>query len=152
MHSKKDAYTLVELLVVMGIFLSSTLVLIPFSLNKIQEVKVSTKAIEMTSDIFETQQRAYVAKSNSSYGIKLNSNNYIIYFGNDLATSTDFDQFNLPNNISIVNINLSPSSTEIQFAKNSLFPTQSGSFDLTDGINTYRIQINKEGNIYYEEV
>mgnify|MGYP002075693369 CR=1 FL=1 len=144
-------FTLIELLVVLGILLASSFILIPIAINQIQGSQTFSEIKILYSNIFTQQQNSFSGLKNSSYGIAFFTNKYELYTGESLATSTFREEYYFKNNIAITGINLT-SGTEITFPKGSVKPNEYGQINLSDGLETYQISINKEGLIEYAKL
>ncbi len=66
-----------------------------------------------------------------------------------MASSEETYEKALPNGVSINPISLTGGTTEISFSPNSFRPSVSGSIQITNNANTYKVEINSEGLINY---
>lgn len=133
----------------MGILMLLSLMVFPLAINKTQESKLESYASQLVTDIYYQQNRCRL--NNTAGGISLGVNNYTLFNGDTLATSTDKDIKKYPSNIRITSIALT-SSNEITFPKGEFKPSSFGTLRLTDGSNSIQIYINKEGLIGYEKL
>ncbi len=147
----KRGFTLVEMLIVMGLLVSATAVIIPISVKLLRSNRTESVAKSVYSDTFLTQQNAYTGLGNTNHGIAFFVNRYEIYTGNSLSEATSKEIVYLPNNVSIININFN-TSNEVRFARGAFRPVADGSFIVSDASNSYLITINKEGAIFYEKI
>ncbi|MEI7578476.1 MAG: type II secretion system protein [bacterium] len=144
---KLQAFTLLEMVVVLGLFLSVTFLLLPVTINKIQGNKLDKEATNLLSYLFVQQQNSYSSYQDKSYGISLAPDKFIIYSGNSLGTADSVETIILNPVNQISQMNLSDSATEIHFAKGSFRPDHSGYLDISNQSKKYRININPEGLI-----
>jgi len=146
------AYTLLEVLVVIGILLAVTMFVFPISLNQVNENKAKNASSNLTSLIFNIQQDAYARKNNQSQGVVFQSGSIIIYQGESLATAVSQETIEVPDDIYISSINLTNEANEINFGAGNFKPNNYGSVNISESGSTYQITINSEGLIYYHEV
>ncbi len=142
-------FTLLEILVVMGIFVTIAAIAFPTTIGQLQKVKVEDVANNMSSLTFAQQQNALSGLNNKNYGIAFQTNRFILFTGNSLASAESTENIDLPNGMTISQINLSASATEITFTKGSFRPSQYGNINITDGSKVFTVLINKEGLINY---
>jgi type II secretory pathway pseudopilin PulG len=134
-----------EILVVIGILILIASFVMPFSLKQSKKNELISITRELESNIFLQQQNAYAGKSGLSHGIYITNTGYWLFEGENYDTSTVKDFFELPGNISISSI-----SQSIIFERNSVKPQSQNIISLSNGINTFKIIINKEGMIDHE--
>lgn len=149
---KYSAYTILEIVIVMGILVAVSIVVLPITLQQVEEARAEHAAIDISSRIFSAQQNAYNGKNNVEYGIRFTNNNYFLFTGNSYATATDAEAFDLLGQLKITQINLEGGSDEIIFEQGSLMPSVTGYIQMTDNISTYRVTINSEGLITIAKV
>ena len=145
--NNESGFTLIEMLVVIAILMIVAYIAVPISINQIQTNKLETEAKKLKSSMQTQQQYAYSANENSAYGIKYNTNSYVLYSGNTYATAVLTDTTTFPSGITISQTSLANSSTELNFSKNSFRPDTTGSITLVDGVNSYSVTVNSEGLI-----
>lgn len=145
---KKEAgFTLIEMLVVIGIVIVVAFIVVPISVVQLQGNKLESETKKLKSSMHNQQQYAYSAREDSAYGIVFNSGNYVLYQGDSYATATVTETIDLTNEVDIVQINFADSSSEVNFAKNEFRPSTTGNIVISDGINSYTININSQGLI-----
>jgi prepilin-type N-terminal cleavage/methylation domain-containing protein len=144
----RKAYTLIEILIVIGILGAVAAVLMPLGINQLRGEKVVSAMANMTSNIYSMQQSALARKNNSAYGVRFTTNNYYLFAGNSYATATDIEIVPVENGISISNIQLDGGSTEFVFLAGSFRPSRTGTVTMTDNLSTYVFTINAEGLLY----
>ncbi len=147
--SKKNfkAYTLLELLVAMGVFTFLSLVLIPFTVNTLKSNSSRSVATDLSSILYSYQQEAYAGKDNKSYGFALNTNNYVLFVGTSLAAAESSDTTSLLPGVTISSMSLSGGGNQIVFSPGSVKPSKSGTIRITDEFVSYDVVINQEGFI-----
>lgn len=108
-----QGFTLIELMVVMGIFA----LMIGFaSINLIRpqtQAYFDTSITTLVADLKEQQMRAMTGDGATIYGVRFNSNNYILFTGSSYPLTDNFT-INLNSNLQI-----SPNPTTIVFAQRS---------------------------------
>lgn len=144
-----QGFSLFELLVVMGILLMLSALVFPTTIQKTQETKLESYASQLTTDIYYQQQRSSL--KNMSEGISFGSNQYTLFDGDSLATATGTDIKRYPANIQITSVSLT-SGNEMFFPSGEFKPLSYGTLVVTDGRNSIRIYINREGLIGYEKL
>ncbi len=146
-NPKLEGFSLMELIVTMGILLLMAMVVFPVTIQKAQEQKLQEYAKGITNDILYQQQRSSLKGIEG--GISFATGSYTLFDGPSLAGSTETQVKDLPNNISVEEIALT-SGNEILFLEGEFKPNVYGSITLTDGYSQVRIEINSEGLCYYE--
>lgn len=142
-------FTLLEIIVVLGIFLALSVLAFPTTIAQVQKGKMESATSDMSSLIFVQQQDAFSGLNNKNYGVAFAEDSYTLYIGNSLATAESTEVIDLPNGLTINQITLSNAATEINFTKGSLKPSDFGSITITNGIQTFTWSINREGLISY---
>lgn len=145
-----NGFTLVEILVVVGIMLFAFAFIFPLTLSQIQDNKLNSSAQEVAGAIFEAQQYAYNRKDNLGYGISFQSGGYQFLSGMTYDTATPDDQFKLETGVTN-NQSLFGSSPDIFFDPGSLRPNQPGQVVISDGSNTVVVIVNSEGAIFIND-
>lgn len=144
MHKTLKSFTLLEVLVAIGVFSLLALVVIPFTVTSLRTSSAKNLAIELSSIIFEAQQSAYSGKNNKAYGVKFNLNSYNYFIGSSFATNESFDTTNLDSRV-VLTLNLSGGATEIVFLQGEIKPSSFGTITVTDDFTSYLVRINEEG-------
>jgi len=144
-----EAFSILELLVTIAIFMILSVLVFPLAINKTQESKLESYASQIVTDIYYQQQLC--TRRNFAGGVSLGSNTYTLFYGDSFSTSTDTDIKRFPNNVYITSITLT-NSNEIRFASSEFKPLSYGTFILTDGMNAIQIYINREGLVGYEKL
>jgi len=150
--TKYLAFSLLEVVVVIGIFSAITMFLFPLALNQLQGNRIDAEVKAIKSAISNQAENAFANKNNVNYGIAFFPSHYILYSGETLATAESTDQYDFSPEMSISNINFTNLGSEINFTKGSFRPNTVGSFEIgSDGI-TYLITINSEGLILFSKI
>lgn len=147
MRRNLEAFTLFEVIIVLGIVLIISLVAIPIGISEFRTNKVENTAIDMRSLVQSSQQNAYTRKNDSSYGIRFNSESFDLFQGESVATATSVETIELENGVYIENVNLSNALNEFYFPAGELMPDATVSIDISDGAKSFRLEINSEGLI-----
>ena len=107
-------FTLIELMVVMGIFA----LMVGFaSINLIRpqtQASLDTTVTTIVADLKEQQIKAMTGNGASSYSVRFNNSNYILFTGSSYPSPTDNFTINLDPNLQIT-----PNPTTIVFAQRS---------------------------------
>ena len=141
------AFTLLEVLVVLGILSAISVIIIPVAVSQLRRDQAESTATDITSAMFAQQQKAVTGQASSGYGIAIYSNKYTIYKGASLAAATVKDDVTFTSGLSISNINLAAGGNEIKFNQGSVTPNTTGSFNINSSNSTYKVDINREGLI-----
>ncbi len=151
-HSKLTGFTLLELLVVMGIIAIVTVVVLPFSINDLKNSNLRSLAVNITSQINNYQLSAALGKDNLYYGISIGTNSYTLFNGTSLALASQSEVVHLEEGFYFSNIDLASFGSEIVFKPNSIKPLTTGTFRISDQYNTYEILINQEGFLEWYKI
>lgn len=144
---KLKAYSLIEIVVVLGIFFIMVAIALPLGIRELGVNKAQNSAFDIESALSLAQSNSYSNYKDSSYGVALFPDRYIVFNGLSLSTASNTDTFYLNYGVNITNINLNPDTTEIVFNKGELKANTNGFFDLGSYEDYYRISINSEGLI-----
>ena len=145
--NKLQGFSIFEILITLGIILMLSVLVFPFTIERLQETKLNTYASQLSTDIYFQQQESVY--KNSLRGISFSSNGYTIYDGETLSTATETSSQDFPSNVSITPVDF-VNGNEFYFPEGEFKPSSSGYLILSDGMNSVRVFINREGLIYYE--
>ncbi|HRX43714.1 MAG TPA: prepilin-type N-terminal cleavage/methylation domain-containing protein [Candidatus Dojkabacteria bacterium] len=146
-EKKLKGFSLLEIIVTLGIMMLFAGIVFPVGVNKSQKTKLESYASQLVTDIYYQQQRS--SYKNISSGVSLGVNSYILFDGDSLSTATYTEVKQFPSNTRITSIALT-ASNEILFSAGEFKPTVYGTLVLTDGTNTVEVYINREGLVGYE--
>ena len=138
-------YTLIEVLVVIGLLLVITAVIMPLGVSILNRQDAKNSSENIKSLIFYYQQRAYSGDGDSDYIVKFNSSNVQFYKGSDTSTGVLDQTITLKSGVYIPSTNLTGGTNEILFTKNNLLPSSSGTITFTNEGISYLLSINQEG-------
>jgi len=144
-NRKYKAFSLLEVILIMGVFLVMTLIFLPVGINELQGNKIDNVVKEVRSLIYTQSQSAYTFKNNKDYGIAFFQDHYIVYTGSSLALAESQTRYDLSKEIKINEINFNNLGTELVFTKGSFRPSTYGSFKIINGGVGYQVTINSEG-------
>lgn len=145
-----QGFTIIEFLVVIGIFLFISALSIPLYNNWQLQTTLSSVQAELLQSIRETRALSRGGREQSRYGIYFDNgnNNYTVYQGDDYASrSADYDRLiNLENNISLV---LDWEGAELNFAASTGLASATGTISIINSANNEAktIVINRYGII-----
>ena len=152
MRASEKGFTLIEVLVVLGLSMALAFSALTFSIPMLRATRVEGFVEDMSSLIFLYQQRAAAGKFEKSYGVYFDTDSYAMFVGDSYATAEDSDLLTYPADISTVEILLDDGGNEIVFASKTFHPSTYGSVRITNGGKTFVLVVNKEGLIYeYKE-
>jgi Tfp pilus assembly protein PilE len=157
--TKKEAYhakflqgrgfTLIELLIIVGI----TTILASVSAVVYGNLQVSAQLNEVSAQITQNlrlaREQSLAGLNNVAHGVKLNSNQYVLFQGSSYATrDSTYDRvFSLADALTVTP-GLVPSGSEIIFSKGIGLPSATGTITVTHSITgTKGIVINDKGFI-----
>jgi len=144
---KVEGFTLIEILLTLGILLIIATLVFPITLQRAQRSKLESYANQLTIDLYYQQQRSSLKEIPS--GINIDSNGYTLFDGESLSTASETQVKTYPANISINSVSLT-SGSEILFPAGKFKPSIYGTLVITDGQYSALIYINREGLIGYE--
>lgn len=145
----KKAFTLLEIVIVLGLFSIVSLLVFPISISQSQSSKIDYEVSNFASLLKLQQQKAYAMQNNASYGIYMYSDKYVTYQGSSFASATDKVIINFPNEVKIDQFNLNTGGTEINFTAGSFRPNAYGNVRFTTSGIIFIFDINSEGLIRY---
>ena len=144
-NHKYSALSLIEIVLVIGLFGAVMSVLVPFTLKQIRENKVFAEKEVLESTVFTQQQNAYAGKDGYAYGVKFFTDGYEIFQGDSYASLVSSERFYFKNGVEIVDQTFSVSGDELNFAIGEFKPADEGYVELSDGVNSYKVYVNSEG-------
>ncbi|MFA5623221.1 MAG: prepilin-type N-terminal cleavage/methylation domain-containing protein [Candidatus Dojkabacteria bacterium] len=144
---KVEGFTLIEILLTLGILLIIATLVFPITLQRAQRSKLESYANQLTIDLYYQQQRSSLKEIPS--GINIDSNGYTLFDGESFSTASETQVKTYPANISINSVSLTLGS-EILFPAGKFKPSIYGTLVITDGQYSALIYINREGLIGYE--
>lgn len=144
-RKKISAYTLLEMIIIIGVFSALALIFLPVGIEQIQASKIENVVKDVQSLIYSQSQSAYTYKANKNYGIAFYSDHYIVFSGDSLSQADSQTRYDLSSEIKINHINFNDSGVELHFAKGTFRPHTFGSFEVSTSYSSYQITINTEG-------
>lgn len=149
--NRLSAFTLVEMLVFLGILLIISGFAVVLSLPQLAAIKGEGSVKELSSAIFTQQQSAFSGLSGKAYGIRFNTNSYDLFVGESWAARESSENFTITTGGEITAISLNNGSSEIVFATESFFPNTDGEIIVTEGSQQFAVLVNNQGLIDYEK-
>lgn len=147
MANKYKAFSLAEIIIVIGVFSLITVLVLPIGLGQLEQNSALYTARDIASGTFVIQQHANNGKDSGEFGVVYGVNSYTVYEGASLATAVWSDEVPITGGASISSVVLSGGGSEIHFTKGTLLPDKSGVIRVADGEMIYRVDINSEGLI-----
>jgi prepilin-type N-terminal cleavage/methylation domain-containing protein len=152
MRREIKGFTLVEMLVVLGLMLGFGIVALTFSVPQLQASQTESLLDDIRSLTFLQQQKAYSGLNSKAYGIYFDTNSYTVFTGTSYAGRESGDQLMFPADTTITEINFGDANQELVFSQGSLKPSTSGYVRFSNEIDTFILEINSEGLLYtYKE-
>ena len=149
MDKRLKAFTIIEMLIVLGVLFLLGFLVLPIAVKEIQAGKTDSFIKDLDSALRLLSQDAFSRKNDKDYGIALFSDHYTIFVGPSLSEAEDEIVYEVVDDVVIQNIDLSDSGSEVVFLSGSQKPDVYGSFEIVDLYSIYRFSINKEGLITY---
>lgn len=149
---KAKAFTLMEVIVVIGIIALSTAILLPYSLSQIDRSTVSNTADNLESLVFLQQQNAYSYKNNQSYGIYFDMKDIYLYQGDSYSAALEATKVDIDKTVGIIEVNLNDGGRDINFQKGSFKPSSYGTVNIGKERVSYQIIINQQGLIDVQKI
>lgn len=136
-------FTLVEILLVMGMLTFLATIIVPTTLDFYKSQQLDTHTRQIIQALRIAQLSAMSVEEDSSFGVYLTNDNYTLFRGSSYVTrETQYDEvFDLPQ---IVNIS---GLSEAVFSKLDGLPSATGQIILTNNIKTNTIDINEMGRV-----
>lgn len=147
MAAKAKAFTLMEMVIVIGLIAVSTAILLPYTLSQISRSNVSNAADNLESLVFLQQQRAYSHYQDQSYGIYFDANDIYLYKGESYASAIETDRVDFDSTVGIASVSLNSGGRDINFPKGSFRPSAFGTVEISKDGSNYQVVINSEGLI-----
>ena len=136
-------FTLLEILLVIGIISILLVLVVPISLDFYKNQEIETQTQFLIQTLRKAQLEAMSGELDSSFGVSISSQNYTLFKGNSY-TSRDIrydETFDLPEIIQPSGI------SEVVFSKSEGKPSVTGNLILSNNSNTKIININLMGRI-----
>ena len=151
---KTKGFSLVELMLSIWLLFLIFATADYYYLQKQRIIEIEVVAEELKATLYEARENSRNYKDNSIYGIHLNTDSYSMFKWSTL-TSTGIDlSTTFPNFITIEEINLNGSGSEIVFDKNTGNTDMYGNFKLiNDSGENLLFEVNSLGliNLTYDE-
>ncbi|MEK7555522.1 MAG: prepilin-type N-terminal cleavage/methylation domain-containing protein [Patescibacteria group bacterium] len=136
-------FTLFEIIITIGILGTISAVSFPVINNLYSDFQLTSERDNLIGVLRKAQSLAFTNQGQSSYGVELLENQYVVFKGNSYTERDSvFDEkFAKPSGITISGL------SEIIFTPLSGTPNATGTFNLSNGRQNLSIQINEEGVI-----
>ncbi|HOY46452.1 MAG TPA: type II secretion system protein [Candidatus Dojkabacteria bacterium] len=142
---KLKAFTLVEIIIVVGLFSAIVLIGVPLSQTTLAGSEVDT-AFEVTAKTLRSSQAyAQAGVEDSTWGVHLSGNTVTQFKGSDYAArDSEFDAVTIFSS----KINFSGVS-EVIFSKLTGLPSSTGAITISEGDRSVTININSTGALSF---
>ncbi len=145
----RNGFTLVEVLVTLGVVSIIGFFAVPFSTRQISSNRVVESASDLSSGIFRAQQDAYASKEDKSYGIRFNETNYE-FFSTAVEPPVHPGTSDFTVNYTGGIKKSTPTTVDLIFTKGTFRPKDGAlSITLIGGGRNAIVEINSEGLINY---
>lgn len=138
-------FTLIEMLIVIGIMAIIASAGIPVVLNLYRDYRMNSEVRLLSSVLERARDKAMNNFNGSAHGVFIGSDNYVIFEGDDYETRNTSQDLIVPRAGAIA----ISGASELVFEQLS-GRTSSTTLILNDGINQNFIYINEEGKIHYK--
>lgn len=135
-------FTLIELILVLAIMLTISVMAPTFYSRFLLQNAVANTSDQLTGSLRKAQLYSMVGKQNSAWSVNFSASTITVYKGNNFASrETSFDEkFSVNTNVSISGI------TDINFARLTGVPTPTSStINISSGSNFDTIIVNSQG-------
>lgn len=141
----KKGFTLVELVLVIGILALLIVVSLPLAINFYKTRQFDVHENGIVQALRRAQLKAMSVEEDCAFGVHITSDQYVLFRGNSYAMrDSAFDEvFDLPGNLQVSGI------SEIVFSKLRGIPFSTGAITLTIDNQSEAININEMGRINY---
>jgi type II secretory pathway pseudopilin PulG len=141
--SKKKAFTLVETLLVLGIFTILVMTTAPLSLDFYKKYQLNVYTQDLVQSLRRAQLKSMSVEQDLKFGIYLTEGKYILFRGDSYAArEVQYDEiFSFPKAINTSGLR------EIVFTKVKGLPSVTGNIVLSNNIEKKTIDINSLGRI-----
>jgi prepilin-type N-terminal cleavage/methylation domain-containing protein len=143
LFKKKRAFSLIELLLVLTIFLVMATSSGIFYSRFILQGAVSTAVKEISGSLNKARMQSIAGKQNSAWGVNIFNNKVYVFLGNSFASRTQaFDEtLDLNPNLLITGF------SEVFFTKGTGIPSTNLTIVISAGGNSKTISVNSEGTV-----
>lgn len=141
----KSGFTLIEILISLGIFAILFAIGLPLSLDSYRNYILNSETSNLVTLIRRAESLALSNVHNSSHGIYIEEDRIILFEGESYAArNTAFDEeFERAEVVSI------SGPTEIVFSALESKPNAAVSFVLSNLLNVHRVDVNEHGAIFW---
>lgn len=145
---KSNAFTFVEVLVVLGIVLILTLIAMSVFVPRTSISRTTETVSNLESLLYQCQQNAYGGKDGIACGLKFFTGYYEMYTGTSYAQAVTKDRIDYPEGTTMTSVNFGGGS-EVTFSSGEFRPSTAGTLEVSDGVNSFEITVTEEGLIYF---
>lgn len=144
------AFTMLELLIVLGILAIVTIVAVPFFGSSISRNDLQTSAWRVIDDLRRAQSQAMAGHTNSAWGVHMQSDRHVFFRGTTYnAADPENIETVFPATVTMSVISLNGGGSDVRFNKIRGDTGDYGSVTLqdTNTAETITITINRAGHI-----
>ncbi len=141
-----EGFTILEVVLVIGLLAIIFAMGIPITFDFYVNYELGAERDNLISILQQARDLAMSGKGGVAHGVYLDTNGYVIFEGVSYASrSADYDQ-----NFSIAELIQTTGPDEIVFEALSGRTSPSVSFSVTNGKQTFNIDVNAEGRVQWE--
>ncbi len=144
------AFTMLELLIVLGILAIVTIVSVPFFGSSISRNDLQNSAWRVIDDLRRAQSQAMAGHTNSAWGVHMQSDRHVFFRGTTYnAADPENIETVFPSTVTMSVISLNGGGSDVRFNKIRGDTSDYGSVTLqdTNTAETITITINRAGHI-----
>ena len=146
-NSLKKGFTLVEIIMVIGIIIIISAISVNVYFNMKEKQAILKDSDSIVSIIEKTRNMSLNRKNDSAYGVKFASSTVTVFAGSTYNSGNNISKYDLESNVKISTTSLSSHGTEVGFAKTSGIPNATGTVVLSTSAYTKTITISGTGII-----
>lgn len=150
-HSYFSGFTLIEVLITIGLIAILSAISIPLFTGTFSNNKALASVQELDANAFGAQQDAYAAKDSYGYGLYLpdGGSSYTVFVGDSMATAVFTYEILLQDGVTLENVTIAGGGDEVLFGSGDFKPNNSAQLDVDSSTASYAFEISSEGLIQY---
>lgn len=143
LRKSRAGFSLVELLLVIGITFIIGVFMFPISVSFLQSQILDETTELLLSSMRRAEMQAMYEKHDSSFGVKLLSDSYVLFEGDSYSSRnvSEDEVFQIPSALTVSGID------EVVFLQRTGIPSTVGTIVLTRSLEQHIIDLNNEGKL-----